>query len=58
MIEFAGTEKDRAMMQRRSLGLALAALAVAPRVRAETPAESTFDRIRCPRVVRVGAAGG
>jgi ABC-type amino acid transport substrate-binding protein len=58
MIEFSGTEKDRAMLQRRSLGLALATLAIAPRARAETPPESTFDRVRRTHVVRVGAVGG
>jgi len=46
------------MMHRRSLGLALAALAVAPRARAQTPAESTFERVRRTRVLRVGAVGG
>jgi polar amino acid transport system substrate-binding protein len=46
------------MMQRRNLGLALAALAVAPRAGAETPPESTFERVRRTRVVRVGAVGG
>jgi hypothetical protein len=46
------------MMHRRSLGLGVAALAVAPRARAEPSSESTFERVRRTRVVRVDAVGG
>lgn len=45
------------MLQRRGLGLGMAALAIAPRAYAEAPAESTFDRVRRTRVVRVGVVG-
>jgi polar amino acid transport system substrate-binding protein len=46
-------------MLRRELAFAVAALAVASGgARAETATESTFDRIRRTRVVRVGAVGG
>jgi polar amino acid transport system substrate-binding protein len=45
------------MIHRRSLGLGLASLAVVPAARAETPAESTFERVRRTRVVRVGVVG-
>jgi polar amino acid transport system substrate-binding protein len=45
------------MMHRRSLGVALAALALVPGARAETPPESTFDRVRRTRVLRVGVVG-
>jgi len=51
------------MMHRRSLGLALATLAVALQAHAQAShaqasAESTFERVRRTRVVRVGAVGG
>jgi polar amino acid transport system substrate-binding protein len=46
------------MISRRRLGLGVAALAVASPSRADTPPESTFDRVRRTRVVRVGAVGG
>ena len=46
------------MMHRRNLGLALAALAATPPARAQAPSESTFERVRRSRVVRVGAVGG
>jgi polar amino acid transport system substrate-binding protein len=46
------------MLYRRHLGMALTALAVAPLARAESAIESTFDRVRRTRVVRVGTVGG
>jgi polar amino acid transport system substrate-binding protein len=45
------------MMRRRGLGLALAALAIAPRAQAQSPAETTFERVRRTRTVRVGVVG-
>ena len=46
------------MIHRRRLGLSLAAVSIAPRAFADTVAESTFDRVRRTRLVRVGAVGG
>lgn len=45
-------------MRRRHLAYAAAALAVAPAAHADPAAESTFDRIRRTRVLRVGAVDG
>ncbi len=45
------------MLQRRAVGLALASLGLAPAVRAQAPQESTFDRVRRTRAVRVGIVG-
>lgn len=46
------------MLHRRRLVLALTAYAVAAQARAATADESTFDRVRRTRVVRVGVVGG
>ena len=46
------------MLLRRDLVGTLAAFAAAPAALADPPADSTFERIRRTRVVRVGAVGG
>ncbi len=45
-------------MRRRELTLALPALAIVSRASADLPPESTFERIRRTRILRIGAVGG